>query len=175
MNARRAALALGINERTLKLWIQQPDLAPYFSPTARLEGSQRDLNDDDFLTANTIRVMRQGVPNNAPNWSGMAARLAEGHRERTLPPSAATVETGLTVMAQHERMVTVTTERDAALRQIDDLRAQLATRAAKLEAAYREHRGDVERLMRAHGELRDTLARAEMELELYRKGRLKPE
>lgn len=168
MKAAKAARALGINERTLKLWIDRPALAPFFSPAARLDGSQRELNDDDLLVANTIRTLRAGVANNAADWSGIAARLNDGHRDRNLPPEAAMVDTGLTVMAQHERMIAVSKDHEYALSKIADLEAERDELRAQRDAALRANADDRERLGRE-------LGRAEAELEMWRSGRLKPE
>jgi len=178
MKAAKAALALGVNERTLNLWIAHPALSPFFSEAARLEGSQRELNDDDLIVANTIRAMRAGVPNNAANWEGIAEALASGRRHRNLPPEAAMVDAGLTVMAQRERMITVLSERDAALARVEELQAAQRELEQRLAAIEAERRQDQEKLLRELKEteraLTEKLARAETELELWRSGRIKP-
>lgn len=174
MKAAKAARALGVNERTLKLWIAHPALSPFFSDAARLDGSQRELSDDDLIVANTIRAMRAGVANNAANWPGIAEALAAGRRDRNLPPEAAMVDTGLTVMAQHERMITVISERDAALARIEALEAEQREIRAQLDSARQAVADDRERLLREMGELRAQLAKAQAQLELWEAGRLKP-
>ncbi len=168
MKAAKSARALGINERTLKLWISHPALSPFFSERARLEGSQRELSDDDLLVANTIRTLRAGVANNAANWSGIAERLKSGHRDRNLPPEAAMVDTGLTVMAQHERMIEVTKDHQQALARVSELEAERHALRDQLNTALARNAEDRERLALK-------LGRAEAELELWRAGRLKPE
>lgn len=186
MNIARSARSLGVNERTLKLWIARDELSPYFSPLARREGSGRDLNDDDIITANTIRSLRAGVGNNNVDWVQIAERLGSGYRDRSLPPEAASVDTGLTVLAQHERMAVVVSERDMAVARVSELDQQVRELLNRLNALQDDRRADAERLLREQGQirdekskeqqdLRDELIRAQVELELWRSGRLKPE
>lgn len=161
MKLARAAKALGVNPRTITLWIERAELAPYFSTPARLAGAQRELNDDDLLVANTIRVMRAGVANNAANWPAIAERLASGKLERELPAEAATVDSGMTVLAQHERTVILAHERDTALAHAKELEAQLREQAAQHKAELRAKDTQIDEL---HGRLADDRERLLREL-----------
>jgi hypothetical protein len=186
MNATRAAKALAINQGTLKLWIDRPELATYFSASARREGFSRDLNDDDVIVANTIRSLRAGVGNNNVDWQQIADQLNSGYRDRSLPPEADHVDTGLTVIAQHERIAAIVTERDAANARVSELEKQVRELLDRVDTLHNERREEAERLLREQAqirdeklkeqqELRDQLVRAQVELELWRSGRLKPE
>jgi hypothetical protein len=168
MNIARAARALDVNERTLKLWIARAELSPYFSELARREGAGRDLNDDDVVIANTIRSLRAGMGNNNVDWQEIADRIGLGYRDRALPPEAASVDTGLTVVAQHERMAVVVNERDMAVRRAEVAESQLAEERSA-------HMADNERLLRELADQRERAARTEVELEMWRSGRLKSE
>lgn len=169
-----AAKALDINQRTLKLWIENPALAPYFSEPARRDGPGRDLNDDDVIVANTIRALRAGVSNSSADWQGIADQLAGNHRDHNLPLSAQTVNTSLSVVAQQERMATVVEQRDQAMQRINELRVEaerLRSENADLQDA---RRADIERLMQQVAAEKERATRAEVELEMWRTGWRKP-
>lgn len=175
MKLAQAARMLGINDRTLKLWIERPELAPHFSRPARLPTAQRELNEDDLIVANTIRSMRAGVSNLEVDWQHMGERLAGGYRDHELPASAVTVDNRMTVLAQHERTVILATERDMAVKRAKELEAQLREQAAQISELHGRLADDRERLLR---ELADAEARAaayEAELKLWQAGRLRPE
>ena len=179
MRLARAAKALGVNPRTITLWIERPELTPFFSPPARLRGLQRELSDDDLLVANTIRAMRAGVANWEANWAEIAERLASGERESTLPAEAATVDSGMTALAQHAQVSIVAAERDSAVKRVAELLEQERVLRAELRDAYRAQADDRERLLREakaeQRQLEQQLAATLAELELWRAGRLKPE
>lgn len=148
MRLARAAKALGVNPRTITLWIERPELTPFFSPPARLRGLQRELSDDDLLVANTIRAMRAGVANWEANWPAIAERLASGELERKLPAEAATVDSGMTVLAQHEQLTTITAERDSAVKRAQELEAELRAARQQIDELHGRLADDRERLLR---------------------------
>lgn len=165
MKLARVAKALDINERTLKLWIGNPALAPYFSAPARIDNPSREMDDDDLIVANTIRKLREGMSNHNVDWQAIADRLNSGHRDDDLPPTAAVVDSRASMLAQHSRTVGLTLERDAALKRINDLETALAEER-------RQHMADNERLLRELSDAR--VAAANVELEMYKSGRIKP-
>ena len=179
MKLAQAARMLGINDRTLKLWIERPELAPHFSRPARLPAAQRDLNDDDLIVANTIRSMRAGVSNLEVDWQHMGERLAGGYRDQELPASAVTLDTRMPVLRQYERTVRLVAERDSAVQRAQELEAQLREQAARISELHGRLADDRERLLREakaeQRQLEQELAAALAELKLWQAGKLRPD
>jgi DNA-binding transcriptional MerR regulator len=175
MKLARAAKALGINPRTLVLWIDRAELTPFFSRPARLPGAQREISDDDLIVANTIRHLRAGVANNAANWPEIAAALAAGERNKQLPAQAITVDSGMSVLEQHIALNTITNERNVALAQAEQYKAEVQQLRAEMAALHQERRGDIERLSQKITDAEARAAAYEAELKLWQAGKLRPE
>lgn len=168
-----AAQSLGVDPKTINNWVDNELLAPYFSPSARGENTgRRDFTDDDLLTLNTIRVERSKMSSKDTDWQVIADVLGAGRRDRQMPPQAMTVDTGMSMIAQTERMVSTINDRDAALRRVDELEAErrdLLARLERLEAARiadverleAGRRADLERLLREQADLRARIATLE--------------
>mgnify|MGYP001042078472 CR=1 FL=1 len=179
MRTGKVAQMLGVTDRTIKNWLAVPEFAPFFSAGAlQVDSAHRELNQDDLYVLNTIRVMRSGAPKKDANWEGIAQALAEGRRERQLPPIAAAIDPGMALVGQVERVVTIGAERDAALARVAELEQERRELRTLLEDAQKRLADDRERLLRElnekETELKERLARAEMELDLWRSGRIKP-
>lgn len=171
MNTAKAARALDVNDRTLKLWIGRPELARFFSEQARRDGSGRDLSEQDIIVANTIRYLREGVGNNNVDWDGIADQLATGYRNEQLPATADTVTSdqsvAVIVAQQQQRVTAIQTERDAALKRAEQLEAEL-------QREQQGRREDIERLMREVADARAQAAVLQNTVDLFEAGRLKP-
>jgi DNA-binding transcriptional MerR regulator len=172
MNITQTSKALGVSQATLKLWVERPELSPCFSPGAHREGNGRDFNDDDIAVVNTVRALREGTGNNNVDWQRIGDELARGYRDTNFPAEAATVETGLTVLAQHERVATIISERDSAQARVRELEAALKDERQQRIDDKDVYMANQERLLRELADAR--VAAANVELEMYKSGRIKP-
>lgn len=153
------AAMLGVSGQTIRNWLKNDELKGLFSEGANpLPGKQHEFTPDDVQLLNSI----YSITNTGNyDWRSIAENLKSGWRESHLPTRAAIVDV----------------DPQAAL--------GLATRLAKTEADLEFERRENKRLeeqvewwkQRAseNEENMRKLIRAEMELELWRSGRLKPE
>lgn len=172
MKLGKAAQMLGVNDKTLRNWIDRPELKPHFSADATTSGAgvHREISDNDLFVLNTIRVLRVGMPNNDPDWQRIAGELSAGHIDRQLPPQAAALDTGLSMISQ----VGVVKERDLALARVSELEQREHDLQARLDEIQGAWRSDTERLLRELSAAREEMAEIRVELKLYRAGKIKP-
>lgn len=170
MRTGKAAQVIGVNHKTITNWIDHPLLNRFFTDMARgADGrAQREITDPDLLVLNTIRAERAGLSNNDIDWQAIADVLASGRRERQMPPGAMGVDVGMTRMAQVEQSLTLVMERDAALKRVRDLEEEII----RLERASDSLKDQITDLKLQKIE---ELTRLQVELELWRSGRLKPD
>ena len=172
MKMSKVAKLVGVDRRTIYNWVTNPTLTHLFSEEARSQGS-RELDESDTIIANTINYLRQHM---TTEWEEIADRIEEGFRITDLPLSATEVDTGQTPLHQFTRTITLTQERDAALKQLaeaqealkqmeahyearlEQLRDQYETR---LEDERQRGRGEMERLLREIAELRYEIGKLE--------------
>lgn len=161
MKTGESAKLLGIDVGTVRNWIDHELMVDFFSPGARGEhgGTQRVLNESDILTLNTIRHLRAS---SITDWNDIFDYLQTGKREQEFPQNAISADPRTIPIPQAEqsaRAMATLAERDAALQQVEDLRA----RVQELEQEKEELR---ERLSKEKEEIKETLMREIMELML---------
>ena len=152
------AKMLGISGQTIRNWLKNDELKGLFSEGAMpLHGKQHEFTPEDVQLINSI----YSITNTGNyDWRSIAENLRSGWRERNLPT----------------RAVLDDVSSESAL----GLAIELATTKADLEAERRVTRILEEQIkeLRARAaeddNLRDRLIEAEVELRLYRTGRLKP-
>ena len=117
-----AAKGLGVDKKTIGSWLER--FSEYFSPSARGDDGRlvRHIDDQDFLSLNTIRGLTQGMPNNAKDWNAVAAKLAEGYRDNNFPPEAATVRSVVAPLAQAMKVAESEAQKESALARLDEIR-----------------------------------------------------
>lgn len=147
------ASILGYEPRTLRNWIDRPELKHFFSEGALGKlGAHRILTDSDVLALNTIRYLRV---NHSSSWDEIAAHLESGKREQGFPQNAISTDPRTIPLPQAEqaaRLLTVTRERDLALEEITRLEEHLAKERADRDTMK-------EQLLREIGELRQEVGR----------------
>ncbi len=127
MKTGEASNILGVATNTLKNWIENPLVSHFFSPSAKGEhgAPQRLFTESDILLLNTIRQLRtSGVD----SWDAIAAYLDSGKRDQEFPQNAVSVDSRTIPLPQAEqsaKAVATLAERDAALRQVEELRTKL--------------------------------------------------
>lgn len=179
MKTGEAAKILGVDAKTVRAWLEHPELQKFFSPGASGERDfpHRVLTESDLLTLNTIREYRAGA--RISDWDELAKLLDSGYRASDFPSHNAISGDPRTIpMQQAEQSVRAAAtmeQRDAALSRIQ----ALETTINKLEQALSEERDrsrETEgKLLREIGDLQRELGKAQAELDLWRSGRLKPE
>lgn len=139
MKTGELARALGYTERTLRNWIDRPELDGFFSPGAKKSGgAHRLLTDSDVLILNTIRYLKASGTH---DWEEITAYLKTGNREQEFPLTASDFEHRTIPLPQAEqgaRLLLVTRERDAALALVQELTGKLHD----TEAALRQSLAD---------------------------------
>lgn len=177
MRVGKVAQALGVDTKTVTNWSSRPELKDFFSTSATdmHKGTERDFSEDDLYVLNTIKNLRATMPRKNTDWHLIAQRLAEGYRDKELPMKAATVDSGLTVMAHAERILITSQERDMALQRVQELQQALIDREAKIDALQSQQQAMQEQLLRELADIKAELAAAKTELDLFRSGRLRPE
>lgn len=124
MRTGEASAKLGINVTTLYNWIDEPLVQKFFSEEARRlhGGAQRELNHDDWLALNTIRVLRN--ERNIKDWSEIAEFLESGNREDEYPSNVVKIGSRTVPVDQAQqsaRAAATLAERDTALQRVDEL------------------------------------------------------
>jgi DNA-binding transcriptional MerR regulator len=170
MRIGKVAQALGVDSKTVTNWTNRPELARFFSPSAtdKRRGTDRDITEDDLYVLNTVRTLRATMSRRNTDWDSIAEQLATGYRDSQLPAAAATVDTGLSMLAHTERVLITIQERDSALKRVAELEQRLTDRDTKIDQMH-------ERLLKDISDMKAQLARADQELEFWRSGRLRPE
>ncbi len=178
MKTGQAAKALGVDAKTVLNWIDNPLFNKFFSDGAAGRDSRmrRVIDNDDLLILNTIRTERTKYANNQTDWKQILAILESDKRHRALPPSALTVETGITDFERIETAIMLKVERDTALNRVRELEVAIEAKEAEIKRITREKDAQLEaktdEIMRLREEKAAALAIAEYELGLYREGRL---
>lgn len=177
MKTGHAAKALGVDSKTITNWINHPALNKFFSDSAagRDGQTQRDITQDDLLLLNTVLSLRSRMPPNATDWNAIAAALDSGDRNSALPPSAATVETGMTDIDRWKYAIVLEQERNDAIARKVDAERRLEALEQRLSTIEADRRAEQATLLREVSDAERRADRAETELELWRAGRLKPE
>lgn len=148
----------GIDNDTIKNWIERPELAKFFSPTAHGDGvTQRDITESDLIVLNTVRSLRV---TGTTDWVDIAARLDGGYRDAALPMEAAFVE-GTASVQVYNNSLALTKELNETRELVSTLRAEIERlqndRIADLKEMYREQREELKREQQEHQEERDRI------------------
>lgn len=170
MKTGQVAQALDVAQKTILNWVEHPALNKFFSASARLADGQlqREFTQDDLFALNTIRNLRAINT----DWQLIAEQLDAGKRDSALPPAALTANTGITDMERLETSIITKARLDSALDRIEwyDRRLQQIERERD---EWRERY--IAETTRIREERAKEVARLQMELELRRSGRLKPD
>jgi len=166
MKTGEASTILGIDRSTLHNWINDRGLERFFSPSATgADGSaHRMLTESDILVLNTIRVSR----GQHLTWEDIALRLNSGHREQEFPLNAISADRRTIPLQQAEqsaRAMATLAERDSALAQLDELRAEIEHLEDRLAREIADKEAMKERLLREMSEVREGLLRELGELQ----------
>lgn len=99
MKTGEIAKSLGLNPKTISLWVERQELHHLFSLGAKKElgKPQRDFNFDDQIILNTIRYLRseEGVV----DWEDIAEQIQDGYRQTEMPATYFVTETTTPVKA----------------------------------------------------------------------------
>lgn len=170
MKTGEIAKIIGVDRKTIRNWIDDYGLQDFFSPSARGEDGQvqRTLTEADVLVLNTIRSLKA---NGIHNWNAIRTHLEAGHRETEFPLNAIAVDTRTITVEQAQqsaRALATMAERDAALKRVSELEAEIEElRAAN--AALENEKDDIkEKLMREIMDLHRAIGKLEGKLEFYR-------
>ncbi len=169
------AAGFAVTRQTIRNWIKHEELSEFFTPQARRDTgkAQSELLGPDLEVCNSIHVMlRQKA-----SWNEIAAKLRTGWRDTNLPDRLtllappADIESSLYLMTSRAVAEQKSADLMEVVRQRDDKIAELEVR---LERSIEER----EALLREIGQLREEKATAntklQVELDLWREGRLKP-
>ncbi|MEO8393950.1 MAG: MerR family transcriptional regulator [Chloroflexota bacterium] len=176
MKTGECARLLGVDRRTIVLWIDREELRNFFSPSAKQEtgGVQRLLTDNDVAVLNTIRFART---NGNDDWSSIAAIIEGGELQRDIPQNAGYSDTRM-VPEQQARDFAKTAgtlaERDQLSIEMQRMQARIDDLEQRLQSEQVGRRDDMERLLREIAEAQAAQREAETILKLYESGRLKP-
>ena len=184
MKMSKVAKMIGVDRRTIYNWVTHESLSHLFSEGARNEGD-RELDEQDIFVINTINHLRQNV---TTDWEEIAEKIEEGYQVTDLSIGATDVDTGKTPLQQFTRALAIAQERDAALKQLEEVRRELSeieTRheqkldevrqyyEEKLGEEQERRREEVERLMRVaserEGRLQRELGKLEAMLEMLQR------
>lgn len=160
----------GVGRSTITGWTSR-EFKDYFSPTAQAaDGRARDLTEHDvrllvFLKQETdARRTRPQIME--------ALRQLQANDWRDLPDIPYGSQSAVVpVVPSAAADAAITSERRVYLAQIDVLQKQLEQAQQEAQTARQQH----EPLLREIGDLKADLARAQLMLELYESGRIKPE
>jgi len=184
MKMSKVAKMIGVDRRTIYNWVTHESLLHLFSEGARNEGD-RELDEQDIFVVNTINHLRQNV---TTDWEEIAEKIEEGYQVTELSIGATDVDTGKTPLQQFTRTLALAQERDAALKQLEEVRRELSEIEAhheqkldevrqyyeeKLSEEQERRRAEVERLMREaserEGKLQRELGKLEAMLEMLQR------
>lgn len=167
MKTGEAAKRLGVDPKTIRTWLDQPELIPFLSPGARgIDVTQRVINDDEFDVLATVYVLR--YREGTSSWDDIADQLEAGRREELRPLDGITAQTETVsrpYAEQSARAAATLAERDAALARVQEMEAlvqrmlhEAAEREASIRAEYEER---IEKLYERIGDLRQQIGRLE--------------
>jgi DNA-binding transcriptional MerR regulator len=148
MKTGRAAKIFGVDPNTITDWTDR--YHEYFTSDAQgHDRTQRDYHPEDLIVINTIKNLRS----RNTDWENIAARLAAGDREATLPPEAMSIqgETAITVYAQ-----------------LKALEVQLTNANQEIERLRRERKDDQERYEANVAELNREIGKWQAKYEILR-------
>ena len=171
-----AAVGFNRTRQTIRNWIAHPDLHEFFSEQARRETGKgySELLANDLEVCNSIVTMLE----QKASFGQIAEKLRTGWRDvefpdrllflansDDMPENSARLMAGRAIAEQKSTdLMEVVRERDARIAELEE----------RLEASHTER----EKLLREIGLLREekatALSRLEVEIELWRNGRLKP-
>ena len=152
---------LGVTTQTVRNWVKRAALSPLFSAGAiGAPGNPADFNESDFLLLNSIRAL---MDTEKGAWDKVEAQLVDGWREPLLPERAAAVA------VNSQAAIQLAARAKSAEDQLPALEQRAADLQKRLDEEQDKHRGNVERLTREIGDVREELAETKLLLKLYRK------
>lgn len=169
MKTGKVAILLDIDQGTVKNWIRA--VPAFFSDAAQNKGRmQRDLDNADVITLNTIRVLRsQGTL----DWTEISRFLQEGKRFEELPVTAITADTGESTLVQVQKALAMSAQLESAMERVGELEDRIETLETQLS---NEQQHSTELTEKMHQlEIQHAVAKAlyEQELDFWRTGRLR--
>lgn len=136
MKSGEVANLLGVNQATVKNWVERPEFQRFFSDEARGEGVvHRVYSNADMLVLNTIRHIRAGQ--SVADWQAIADALDAGQRIGQFPEGPIVSDQRTIPINQAEmsaRAAATLAERDAALAEVDRLRGELKAERQQKDA-----------------------------------------
>jgi len=146
MKTGKVAKSLGVDQKTITNWTDHVLLRRFFSKDALGESgqTQRDYTEYDLLILNTIRAERT----KNTDWAEISEVLESGNLNQSLPPMALLVESTAPIQ-QYGRIVALSTERDAALKEVERIKRESESKDTTIEALQQE----VRKLTREIGKL----------------------
>jgi DNA-binding transcriptional MerR regulator len=185
MKTHEVAALLGIATSTVRTW-SNGEFKRYLSPTAQGgEGQYRNFTDQDARILAYVNLLKQqSRPRNEIHVSLRRMQTEEWADLPPLPPAPPGVGP-IRMVPESTAETALTTQRSSLLREIaikderiDQLEAQVADLQQRLEAERLEGQQKLEVERREAQEKREELLRqliaAETELNLWRRGRIKP-
>jgi DNA-binding transcriptional MerR regulator len=165
-----AAKILGVDPKTIRNWIDDYGLDPFFSSSALgKDGTiQRMLTEGDLLVLNTIRAKKA---HGTTDWADIGAYLESGKRETEFPQNAISADTRTISVEQAQqsaRALATMSERDAALARIDELNNELQVLREDVRRLQKEKEEQREGHYREMMELSRQMGKLEGQLEFYR-------
>jgi DNA-binding transcriptional MerR regulator len=165
---------LGVGRSTVTAWTAG-EWREYFSPNAQGgEGRARDLNETDIRILQFISDQKRSGRSSDEIHAALVQMRADGWGDLPPLPSGQNMAR-VPVVPSAAADAALSAHTGALLREIATLEKRIGDLSGQLADEQGARRADVERFMREMGELRGQLAAALNELELWRKGRLKPE
>jgi DNA-binding transcriptional MerR regulator len=177
------AKMMGVTLQTVINWTQRPEMKPFLSKESLLENenqTQRDFDESDIRTINTIRVLKD----KRMKWEDIAEKLQQGHRELDLPMGAYITKT-ISAADQVAQLMAMRAEVNTTLALLDESNADrenLRRRIVELESIIADHQKIIyerveEKTDKVHAEyleilLRERMAAAEEKVELMVKLKL---
>lgn len=142
MKTGELAKYLGISDETLRNWTVQDELSTYLSDDARgvSASAQRYFAQSDIEVLITVATLRNR--DNVTDWMQIEQFLKSGKRYTDFPAAHLSFDSRTVSMTQAEhsaKAMATLSERDAALKRVDELQTQIAN----LQKAHRE---EVDRL-----------------------------
>jgi hypothetical protein len=122
MKLSKVAKMIGTDRRTVYNWILNPAIKRFFSDAALNEGD-RELDERDIISVNTIAYLRKNV---TTDWDEIAQKLEDGYTYSDLSIASVEVDTGKTPLQQFTRSLAIAQERDEALKQLEEAQKELA-------------------------------------------------
>jgi DNA-binding transcriptional MerR regulator len=135
MKTGKVAKALGIDTKTVKIWSDMPEFAPFLTDDAKgLSGhTQRHFYPEDVLVLNTIRAERA----KRTDWSTIAMILSRGQREEEMPPEFYTVD-GDSAVVQFAQMTLLRSQLADSQVEAERLRRELGESRTEVKELYKQ-------------------------------------